>query len=637
MSCNVYDVDEEKLYYQGDDLGLTYADHIQLKIWSPPAKSIEIVIYIDDNCKNELTRFPLNANNDGTWQVCFSNKYYGYYYRIALTKLDLEIMLVDPWVRAVGTNSKAGLIVNPAKIFPPGWQEDKRVNLANPVDAVLYELHVKDFSSSLTSGIENKGKYLAFTELNTTNESGQSSGIAHLKELGITHVHLLPVYDFATVDDLDCDDYNWGYDPYYYNVPEGSYAKNPRNLNRIYEFKKMVKSLHDAGIGVIMDVVFNHTFHTEESPFQLIFPDYFYRFNELGNFSNGSGVGNEIATERPMVRKFIIDSLVYWATEYHIDGFRFDLMGCMDKETIRQAATRLHDLDDSIILYGEPWTALPVQIEKEKQLLKGNQKGTGVAVFNDDFRHALKGDNDGGKKGYISGSFEYAKSIKKGVVGSINFSPAGFQSFASSPTETINYITCHDNLTLWDKLLRSNPGDNEFTRERMIRLAYTIIFTAQGIPFLNAGAEFHRTKFGDHNSYQSDILVNQLKWERKKTYYKQFLFLQGLIELRSHHPAFRMRTREQIENNIHFINSAEEVVAYWLGNHANGDGWEKIVVIYNPTHTWQQILLPEDRIWAIVVDQERASLEPIRIFKAGEVKIPPISAMIIYPPPLLPG
>ncbi len=638
MTYNIFEVDTDRMFYSGDDLGFTFEkENISYRIWSPPAENIYIDIYSDDRAENKIEEYKLDQSINGTWQIRLPADIYGNYYKIRFKKDLIETGFVDPWVKAVGTNSRCGLIVDPSAVFPPTWRHDKKVELNNPVDAVIYELHIKDFSISKESGIKHKGKYNAFTERHTTNRDGMLTGLDHLKELGITHVHLLPVFDFATADDMDINSYNWGYDPLFYMVPEGSYASNPANESRIYEFKKMIKVLHSHGIGVIMDVVYNHTYQTENSPFEILFPDYFYRFDKLGKFANASGVGNEIASERPMMRKYIIDSLLYWSREYHIDGFRFDLMSAVDKETVIQAAEKLKKENDSLIIYGEPWTAFPPKLKKRQIFKKGSQKGTGIAVFNDNFRNAVKGDNDGQKKGFIQGKIALEKEIDKGIIGSVGFPERMLYGFTQKASETINYVESHDNLTLWDKLAVSCPGADEETRKKMHRLAMAVLFTSQGVPFIQAGTEFLRTKFGDKNSYNSGIFVNQLKWERKTTYIEHFNYIKGLINLRSHHPAFRMLEKKEIWEKIRFMNSPVNTVGFYIDNHANGDGWEKIVVLYNPNREWTQFNLPGKRTWAIVVDDKEAGTEPIRIFCSDEVKVPPISAMVIYPAALLTG
>lgn len=627
-----------KLYYTGDDLGLNFLeDKILYKIWSPPAQKAAVEIYADDQGNKKINEFEMESSISDTWQVELPLNLYSKYYRLRLKMPRKEYNFVDPWVKAVGTNSEYGLIVDPAQVFPPTWTRDEKVELEDPVDAVIYELHVKDFSASKESGIRHRGKYSAFTERHSINKEGMLTGIAHLKELGITHVHLLPVYDFASVDDRDKKDYNWGYDPLYYMVPEGSYASNPSNESRIYEFKKMVKTLHSYGIGVIMDVVYNHTYHTQNSPFQKIFPNYFYRFTENGKFANASGCGNEIATEREMMRKYIVDSLLYWSREYHIDGFRFDLMSSIDRETMLLAQQKLENENSSVLIYGEPWTALEPQLERYQQIRKGNQRGTGISVFNDNFRNALKGDSDGTEKGFIQGKIGLEREIDEGVIGAIGLEERRLYGFALHPGESINYLDSHDNLTLWDKLARSCPGADEMQRKKMHKLAQVILFTSQGVPFIQAGTEFLRTKFGDKNSFDSGIEINELKWERKTTYREHFNYEKGLINLRSHHPAFRMRKRNEIKENLHFIDSPFGTVGYGIFNNANEDSWSTILVLLNPLKEWKQFFLPEERTWAIVVDDKGAGTEPIRFFHSYEVMVPPISGMVIYAADLITG
>jgi pullulanase len=627
-----------KLFYSGDDLGFSFfKDYIQYKIWSPPAQKAFIEIYADDEGEKKLDEFKLEKSLSDTFKTNLPIKHYNRYYKLRLEMPRKTYNFVDPWVKAVGTNSNYGLIIDPTKVFPPSWTKDQRVEIEDPVDAVIYELHVKDFSISPESGIRNRGKYNAFTERHSVNKEGMLTGISHLKELGITHVHLLPVYDFATADDTELESYNWGYDPLFYMVPEGSYASNPANESRIYEFKKMVKTLHSFGIGVIMDVVYNHTYHTQNSPFQKIFPNYFYRFTEKGHFANASGCGNEIATERPMMRKYIIESLLYWSEEYHIDGFRFDLMSAIDRETLLLAGEKLREKNSSVMLYGEPWTALEPQLHNYQQIHKGDQKGTGYSVFNDNFRNVIKGDNDGMSKGFIQGKIGLEMQIDEGVIGSVGYAERRLYGFALHPCESINYVESHDNLTLWDKLARSSPGANEEERKKMQKLAMVIILTSQGVPFLQGGTEFLRTKFGDKNSFDSGVEVNELKWERKTTYRDHFNFVKGLINLRSHHPAFRMRKRGEIRENIQFVNSPFGTVGYSINNNANGDAWEKILVFLNPLREWKQFFLPENRTWAIVVDDKEAGTEPIRFFHSNEVMVPPITGMVIYSADLVTG
>ena len=617
-------------YYNGDDLGVVYSKNKSIfKIWAPEAEEIKVIIYPDDTgSEYDLIR-KMHRSKRGTWKVEIKRDLNNLYYTFQL-KYNGEIWeTVDPYAKAAGTNSRRGLILDLKETNPPGWEEDKRVNTQKRVDAVIYELHVRDFSSSPFSGMKNKGKYLAFTEEGTVNTSGLSTGIDHLKELGITHVHLLPVYDFISVDDTDPDQYNWGYDPHLYNVPEGSYATDPSDSSRIIELKKLIKSLHERGIGVIMDVVYNHTYYLDDSPLNLTVPDYYYRFDDSGHPSNGSGCGNELATEKPMVRKFIVDSVKYWADEYHIDGFRFDLMALIDKETMKQVEEELKKIDSSILIYGEPWPGGASALSPGLQMGKGSQYDTNISVFNDNFRNALKGDNDGHVRGYVSGEYHREHEVKKGVVGAINYDER-LVNFTYRAGESINYVSAHDNLTLWDKLARSNGDISIERRIKMDRLAQAIVFTSQGVPFIAGGEEFLRTKYGDHNSYNSGDEINQIKWERKEEYYNTFEYYRGLIKLRREHSAFRMSSPEKIRENLNFFNTPQHVIGFILQEYANDDIWKDIVVIYNPYHRDVKCNLPVNDCWRVVVNSESAGVETLEEIYGSYIKISAVSARVLY-------
>lgn len=627
---NNFDIDYNNFYYEGDDLGV-YVDHekTSFKIWAPAACNVEVFIFADEASKSEEKRIQLARGEKGVWAELVSENLEGKYYLFEIDYKDYSFQIVDPYAKAVGTNSQLGYIIDLARTDPPGWEDDRRVKLKSPTDAIIYEVHVRDFSVSDESGIEMKGKYLGFTEEGSVNRSDFSTGIDHLKELGITHVHLLPVFDFASVNDIIDDDYNWGYDPYYYNVPEGSYASDPSDESRIIEFKKMVKALHDNGIGVIMDVVYNHTFFTEESSFEKIAPGYFYRTHAENELANGSGVGNEVATERPMVRKFIVDSLCYWAKEYHIDGFRFDLMRLIDKKTMDIIEDRLHDIDSSIIIYGEPWSALPPQLDHDEQMNKGAQQGMNIAAFNDHLRDTIKGDTDGVSPGFVNGSPDCVCAIKKGVVGGINYSEEIYD-FTQSPEESVNYVSSHDNLSLWDKLELTNSDDPEGIRVKIDKMAQGIVFTSQGIPFIQGGEEFLRTKYGNSNSYNAGDEVNMLKWERKTKYHDTFKYYKGLIEMRKKYPAFRMKSAEDIRDNLEFIFAPENTVGFKLTTPSDVkiDKKNKLIVLYNPEREWKQFTIPEKK-WGIIVDDREAGSKPFNIFTAGCVVVPPITVMVL--------
>jgi pullulanase len=491
-----------------------------------------------------------------------------------------------------------------------------------------------------------------------------------LKALGVTTVHLLPSYDFKTVDELKVDDpastaakFNWGYDPQNYNVPEGSYSTNPSDPGvRITEFKEMVQALHDQGIRVVMDVVYNHTFSIDGGPFNKIVPGYYYRTTDAGSYTNATGVGNEVASERPMVSKYIVDSVKYWAEEYNVDGFRFDLMGLIDIDTMKKVTNELHEqVDPSLIVYGEPWDMGPTTLPQEKKTIKGTQKDQGFAVFNDDIRGAIKGDSDGSGKGFATGQPGLEVSIVTGMKGATD-------SFASRPSESINYITAHDNLNLWDKIIATQgknaelgmlnlkdgelvgggsieaavasaqpykgvgSGETVFDNETVRRslLANGIVLTSQGIPFLHAGDEMLRTKYGDHNSYRSPDVINQISWSNVDNFNKVFDYYQGLIELRKNHPAFRMSSKEAIAANLQVLKSDGNVVSFELKNYANGDTWKNIVVIYNANNSDQTVTLPSGSEWNIVVNDKSAGIKKLGSPVAGSVSVPKLSVMVLY-------
>jgi pullulanase len=452
-------------------------------------------------------------------------------------------------------------------------------------------------------------------------------------------VHLLPIQDFASVDELSPDGYNWGYDPFHFFVPEGSYSCDPESwATRITEVKQMIHALHRAGLRVVLDVVYNHTYSTEESPLQMIVPGYYHRTDPAGMFTNGSGCGNELATERPMVRKLIVDSLKYWVREYHVDGFRFDLMALIDCDTMREIACELRAIEPSLLLYGEPWAGGPSGLCHTRMFTAGRQRSIGIGMFNDSFRNAIKGDNDGGRPGYATGAAGCEREIAKGVVASIRYSD-GLSGFAQEPGECVNYVSCHDNLTLWDKIARSNAFDSKDDRISMDLLAQAIVLTSQGIPFLEGGAELLRTKRGNHNSYRAGDEINQFEWRRKHEFRQVFDYYRGLIALRRAHPAFRMITSAQVRSALKFIPGPPNTVLFELDGSACGDEWGSIVVIYNANRHDVEIALPTQGEWSIVVAGRQAGTSPlddaVYVVKDDEdddvrVRVPAISAMVLH-------
>ena len=627
-------------YYGGDDLGVRYSpDLLTVKVWAPTAKKIEFRLYEKSHGGKALRVESFEPSDNGVWQLILNKDLKDFYYTIRVN--DGEWLNETPGVdaKAVGVNGRRGLIFDPAQTNPENWESDLPIKINNPVDAVLYELHVRDFSKSPDSGMQHKGKFLAFAELKVKTPDGLPGGIDHLKELGVTHVHLLPVFDFYSVDENVPDiRYNWGYDPLNYNSPEGSYATNPEDLSRIKEFKFLVQALHQAGIGVVMDVVYNHTGYTRRSWFNQTVPGYYYRQNQNGNFSNGSGCGNEVASERSMVRKYIIDSLKYWATEFHLDGFRFDLMGIHDIETMNEIRKTLDAVRPGLLMYGEGWGADRSPMDEKYRAVKRNvSKLVRIACFNDDFRDAIKGNNfDAWSPGFVSGRTLNEEAVKFGVAAACyhpqityNYVESSHEPWATEPWQSINYASCHDNFTLYDKLRQSCPKVSEEVLQKMQKLAGALILTSQGIPFLHAGSEFCRSKGGEHNSYQSSDLVNQLDWSLKQKNLDVFKYYQKLIQLRKEVAAFRIQSADEIRTHLHFSENYQPgVLAYSILDYPNQFNWETIQLIFNAKQE-PAILELDKHDWHVVAREDEIKLDGIDCLLDKNVIVPPLSMMIL--------
>ncbi|HNU94365.1 MAG TPA: type I pullulanase [Bacillota bacterium] len=628
-----------ELYYPGDDLGAVYSpDSTAFRVFAPTALGVSVMLYSSRQSAAGW-EVPMSPDCDGTWLAVVFGDLAGICYTYRVFHGGCVKEAVDPYARALTVNGGRGVVIDPASTDPEGWAGDVRPPLAAATDAVVYEVHVRDFSISPDSGTQHRGRYLGMSEHGTRGPGGVSTGVDHLVELGITHVHLLPIQDFASVDELSPDGYNWGYDPFHFFVPEGSYSCRPEcAASRVTEVKRMVQALHRAGLRVVLDVVYNHTYSTDDSPLQTIVPGYYHRTDAAGVFTNGSGCGNELATERPMVRKLIVDSLKYWVREYHVDGFRFDLMALIDCDTMQEIACELRAIEPSLLLYGEPWTGGPSGLCHTRMFTAGRQRSTGIGMFNDAFRNAIKGDNDGGRPGYATGAAGCEREIAKGVVASIRYSD-GLSGFAQEPGECVNYVSCHDNLTLWDKIARSNAFDSKGDRISMDLLAQAIVLTSQGIPFLEGGAELLRTKRGHHNSYRAGDEVNQFEWWRKHEFREVFDYYRGLIEVRRAHPAFRMTTAAQVRAAVRFIPGPPGTVLFELDGSVCGDEWDFIAVIYNANRHEVEIALPTHGEWSIVVARRQAGTRPLDdsayMVKDEEgddvrVRVPAISAMVLY-------
>lgn len=636
---------EEEFSYDGDDLGAVYTSkQTSFKVWAPTAEKVVINFYEKGEGDCLIESVDMTKQEKGIWSYEKSGDANGIYYTYSVTVDGSTKEAVDPYAKAVGVNGNRGMVVDLDSTDPKGFDKDVRPEFDKMTDAIIYELHIRDLSSDSSSGIEHTGKFLGLTETGTTNSEGLATGLDHMKDLGITHVHLLPSFDYATVDesDLDREQFNWGYDPKNYNVPEGSYATDPYDgAVRVKEYKEMVQALHENGIRVVMDVVYNHTFNTEESNFQKIVPDYYYRKNkEL--YSNASGCGNETASERAMMRKFMVDSVVYWAKEYHVDGFRFDLMGIHDIDTMNAIRAALDEVDPSILIYGEGWTSGDSTLPETKRALKKNiSLMEGIAAFSDDIRDGIKGNVfDALDKGFVNGGENMANAIKYSVTGATENSQVDYDSYeksngawAGAPTQTINYVSCHDNLTIWDKLAISNPEDSVEDRVKMNKLASAIVFTSQGIPFIQAGEELLRSKeledgtFSE-NSYNLPDSVNAIKWDSKGEHMDVYEYYKGLIALRKAHPALRMTTTKEVQDNLNFIETKDEsLVAYTIDNSPNKETAESILVAYNAAKEEKVLSLPQGN-WEVYVTGEKAGTESITTVK-DEVTVAPISAVVL--------
>lgn len=634
--------------YSGNDLGLTYTpQQSTFKVWSPMAKTMTLRFYKTDLDGTADETVTMQRGDSGVWQHTAVGNLKGRYYtfQVETEKGDVMKETTDPYAKAVGANGKRAQVIDIQATNPKGWASDKSPKFSGKAtDAILYELHIRDATIDASSGVKNKGKYLGLTEKKTTYTEGGvkvPTALEHIKQLGVTHVHLLPTFDYASIDEtqLDKAQYNWGYDPQNYNVPDGSYSTNPHDGGvRINEFKQMVQAMHKSGLRVVMDVVYNHTFNGENSPFHQIAPYYYHRFRADGTWSDASACGNETASEKPMMRKYLIESLKYWVTEYHIDGFRFDLMAIHDTETMNLISAELHKIKSDIVLYGEGWTAGDSPLPVEKRALKQHAaQFDRIAAFSDDMRDGLKGWVFEAKdRGFVSGRFDATESTKMGIVAATKHPQIAYEKcrwtkmpWAAEPNQCVNYVECHDNHTLWDRLQNSNPDDSEADRIKMHKLAQTMVLTAQGVAFLHAGTEFLRTKNGEENSFKSSDDINKMDWVRRAKYTDVVTYYQKVIAMRKAHPAFRMTTAADIQKNLLFFDDVTEgVIAYTLDGAAVGDSWKRIVVIHNGNKTAQRIKIPIGK-WRIVLDGDTVDEKSKRDFQGSVVTVGGISTLIL--------
>ncbi|PFB32098.1 type I pullulanase [Bacillus cereus] len=622
---------DKLFYYSGNDLGNIYMpQHTKFRVWAPTASEAKLVTY--KKWKDKIgTEINMQQGEKGTWKAELKGNQKGLFYTYKVKIGDKWTEAVDPYARAASVNGDKGAVVDLEETNPKKWKANKKPKFKNPEDAIIYELHVRDLSIQPESGIKQKGKYLGVTEKGTRGPEGVKTGLDHMKDLGVTHVQLLPIFDYASVNEENLNEpqYNWGYDPKNFNVPEGSYSTNPYEPTvRITELKQMIQTLHDNNLRVVMDVVYNHMYNAAESNFHKLVPGYYYRYNEDGTFANGTGVGNDTASERKMMRKFMVDSVTYWAKEYNLDGFRFDLMGIHDYETMNEIRKALNQIDPSIILHGEGWDLNTPLAAELKANQKNAEKMKGIAHFNDNIRDVLKGSVFEEKEnGFVNGKDNMEDRIKKGITAGIYYDINS--STYQDPEQVLTYVEAHDNHTLWDKLELTNPGDSEEVRKQMHKLSSSILLTSQGIPFLHAGQEFMRTKYGDHNSYKSPDSINQMDWLRRAAFNNEVEYMKGLIDLRQKYSAFRMTSSEQIKKYISFIDTPKNVVAYSIDGKGNGNKNENFMVAHNANRESVDITLPSKGPWKVLVDGKQAGSKTLYVVHDNKIKVPALSSLVL--------
>ena len=625
---------EKKFTYTGNDLGPTFKnDSTSFRLWAPTATKVELLTFTSatSDVKN---RYSMKQDIQGTWVYTLEGNQDGLIYNYNVEVYGATNEAVDPYVRSATANGKRGVVINLASTNPKNWEKTKPKFSGKPTDSVIYELHVRDLSMDKSAPFpaNARGKFLGLTYSNLKGSAGQPVGVNAIKDLGVTHIQLLPIYDFASVDELK-PTFNWGYDPLNYNVPEGSYSSDPNNPKaRITELKQAIQSLHDQGIRVIMDVVYNHVYDASSFSQTKIVPGYWFRTDGDGKLTSASGCGNDSASERSMVRKFIVDSVKYWASEYNLGGFRFDLMGLHDIETMRQVRYELDKIDPSIIVIGEGWN-----MGTHPSEVRSNQRNItelpGIAVFNDQIRDGIKGSVfNSSDRGFATGISAKRSNVMAGIVGNIDYSSSITPAFTTlSPSQSVNYVEAHDNNTLQDKLRLSLDTKSESVISAYHRLASSIPLLSQGIPFIHAGQEFQRSKSGDSNSYQSGDEINSLKWNLVTKNAATRNYFKGLLSIRAAHPAFRSDNTSALKSNLKFLKTSDDVIAYSLNGTQLGDTWKSIVVIHNSSKKNTTITLPNKANWNIVVDGTRAGTKILKTLPStSSVQVPALSTMVLY-------
>ena len=635
MGKNIYSSDsfETTYTYTGADLGASRtAEKTVFRVWAPTASAVSVNLYESGDGDTFTEQLPMTADINGTWTAEKPADLKVTYYTYSVTVNGQTKETCDPYARAVGVNGARAMVIDLSSTNPEGWETDRNPNADLTYnDIIIYELHIRDLSSDSSSGIANTGKFLSLTETGTTTPGGIPTGIDHIKSLGITHLHLLPVYDFGSVDETKPAQFNWGYDPVNYNVPEGSYSTDPYHGEvRVREMKQMVQSLHKNGISVVMDVVYNHVYSAEDFCFNRIVPGYFSRTDRSGNYSNGSGCGNDTASERSMVRKYIVDSVKYWAEEYHIDGFRFDLAGLLDVDTVNEIVKQVHKTRPDVIFYGEGW-AMPTNATKPDTLMAtqlNSHLTPDFAYFNDTIRDALKGSVFDKGTGFVSGAAGQADTIRTAFM--------GMTSWCTTPSQTVNYASCHDNNTLFDRITLSVPAASRKDMIRMNNLAAAIYLTAEGIPFIHAGEEMLRTKPNadgtlNENSYNAPDEVNSLKWRTlaQEEYRNVYEYYKGLIRFRKAHPALRLTSAEDVKANVTPVSLPDDnAVAFRINGGVNGETAKELFLIFNPTDKAIEVNLPKGR-WNVCINADTAGTKPLAVITKGKATAEPVSAMVL--------
>ncbi len=638
MNPKVYSSEdfESKFTYSGD-LGFFWSpEKTFFRLWAPTATEAKLRFYKsgDPEESDFIEETNMTADICGTWVAEKSGNLNGVYYTFSTVVDGEEREAPDPYARAVGVNGKRSMVVDLSSTNPEGWENDRGVFYdKNITDAVLYELHVRDLSSDENSGILNKGKFLGVSETGTKTPSGISTGLDHIKELGVTHIHFLPSFDYGSVDESKPEEnqFNWGYDPMNFNVPEGSYSTDAENgAVRIREMKTMVQTLHKNGIGAVMDMVYNHVFHADEFCINVLVPGYFSRIDENGKYSDGSGCGNDTASERSMVKKYIVDSVKYWADEYHIDGFRFDLSGLLDIATMNEITEAVHPSHPNVIFYCEGWD-MPTKVTKpivELANQYNSEKMPGCSFFSDTMRDLLIGPAfKTEEKGFISG--------REGLEPVLEQCFRGMPFWCKNPSKCVNYVSCHDGFTLFDRISKALPEAGFEEKIRRNNLAAAVYMLSQGIPLFQAGEEMLRSKTKpdgsfEHNSYKSPDSVNGIKWKNleKPEYREVFEYYKGLIRFRKSHGALRMRTAGDVYSHVTDVKTGEKgVSAFHIWGNVNGETAEAIFVAFNAENEEKEIYLPVGR-WSVRVFDKTAGDEHL-FFAEGKIKIPPLSAAVM--------